>query len=309
MKGELTMKKAVLGILVLFMAVSLSACNTADTPNSYKEESSTTVTESHSDGENSTNESNGSLAAGEEIGGGNPSNACLEHCFSFHSIDIKMINECVGQDLANAWEAKERALGHRISILSFIKEFEIPKDVLTYYARDCISDSLFETLGLSAEEYYQEYGYTLEQIDALYSGDESRINKAFCGPLAVYNDKDGKLYSIEWLSEHDASDYVEAGLPLDEVESVIELAQTGEYIEYASMAETAQDTMIAAVALEVEMINSQTESKVSDSSETGSVSDDSEVESTTPDSSETESTTLDDSETESMVPDDSEIER
>lgn len=303
------MKKAVLGILVLFMAASLSACNTADTPNSYNEDVSRTIMEDHSSEENIIDESISAPISNEEVGGGNPNGECLNHCFSFHMINGRLIDEYVGQDIVNQWIQEEESLNHRFSILSFIEKFEIPKDILVHYTRDTIPENVLEALELSKEEYCREYGYTLEQIDALYSGDESRINKAFCGPLAVYNDKDGKLYSIEWLSEHDASDYVEAGLPLDEVESVIELAQTGEYIEYASMAETAQDTMIAAVALEVEMINSQTESKVSDSSETGSVSDDSEVESTTPDSSETESTTLDDSETESMVPDDSEIER
>ena len=86
MKGELTMKKAVLGILVLFMAVSLSACNTADTPNSYNEDVSRTIMEDHSSEENIIDESISAPISNEEVGGGNPNGECLNHCFSFHMI-------------------------------------------------------------------------------------------------------------------------------------------------------------------------------------------------------------------------------
>lgn len=242
------MRKITIWISALLMIICFSACNTVSAPNSDPIETSSAAGDGVSDIEST------SAPLGDEEGiGGSPFRNCLNHCFSYHSIDGRLIDEYVGQDIVNAWVQKEEALGHRISILSFIEKFEIPKDVLTYYTRDSVSDSLLEALEITRQEYYQQYGYTLEQIDALYSGDESQINEAFCGPLAVFNETDGTLYTIEWLSEHTAADYVEAGLPLDRVEEVIDLAQTEEYVEYASLAEEAQSVFTAAAALEAEM--------------------------------------------------------
>ena len=65
-------------------------------------------------------------------------------------------------------------------------------------------------------------GYSLSEFDALYSGDQEQINRAFFGPLAFVNDADGETYSIYWLAEHTPKDNLAAGLPIDEVEAVIQ---------------------------------------------------------------------------------------
>ena len=81
-------------------------------------------------------------------------------------------------------------------------------------------------------------GYTDAQIDALYSGDQAKINEAFCGEMAYYNPEDGQLYSIYWLSDHTAEEYENAGIPETEVERILGLAEEagGGYARFAEEA-------------------------------------------------------------------------
>ena len=44
----------------------------------------------------------------------------------------------------------------------------------------------------------------------------------------MYNENDGELYSIYWMAEHTAEDYIAAGLSLDQVQKVVELSQSTE---------------------------------------------------------------------------------
>ena len=89
--------------------------------------------------------------------------------------------------------------------------------------------------------------YSSEMIDAIYSGDQKQINEAFCGELAFVNDADGELYSIYWLAEHSAEDYIAADLPLDEVERILEKAS--EYSYYSTLAASAETAFDEAVEL------------------------------------------------------------
>ena len=81
------------------------------------------------------------------------------------------------------------------------------------------------------------------EIDAIYSGDQSQINEAFCGDLAYYNPSDGQLYSIYWLSDHTAADYQAAGVPVSEVERILDDASAmgGSYASLAEAAAPAAD--------------------------------------------------------------------
>ena len=89
-----------------------------------------------------------------------------------------------------------------------------------------------------------------EQIDAIYSGDQKQINKAFCGPLALVGPEDGELYSIYWLADHNADDYLAAGLPLDKVRNIIEAAQTGTNQICHDLGKAAEATLAEAEAIE-----------------------------------------------------------
>ena len=252
------MKKVLLGFIISLLSVSFAACgNITDTSIPHSSESSSALESSvaaESLPESSASDENApaSSHSEEEIGGGNPIFGCLNHSFQFHSIDGRLIDEYVGQDIVNAWVQEVESRDQFFSILSFIEKFEIPKDVLIYYTRDSIPASLLEALEMTLDEYCLQFGYTMEEIDALYSGDQSLINKVFCGPLAVYNENDGNLYSIEWLSEHTAREYLEVDLPLDRAQEVIDLAQTLEYIEFAPMGEKAQKALDTALAVKAE---------------------------------------------------------
>ena len=124
------------------------------------------------------------------------------------------------------------------SIQSFIEHFQIPREDF----EDCINiwvDSVIEADPTEdRDEYLEEYGYTDAQIDALYSGDQAKINEAFCGEMAYYNPEDGQLYSIYWLSDHTAEEYESAGIPETEVERILGLAEeaVGGYARFAEEA-------------------------------------------------------------------------
>ena len=98
---------------------------------------------------------------------------------------------------------------------------------------------------------------TDEQVDAIYSGDQKQINKAFCGSLALIGPEDGELYSIYWLADHTPEEYVAAGLPLDQVQTIVELAQTKEYADWNDLGKTAEATLAEAEAIEAAAIENQ----------------------------------------------------
>ena len=97
--------------------------------------------------------------------------------------------------------------------------------------------------------------YNQEQVDAIYSGDPVLIHKVFCGPLAFVNEADGELYSIYWLAEHTAEDYVTADLPAEKIEEVLLTAASEEYATdtISKLAESAGETLTSAITLEAEL--------------------------------------------------------
>ena len=86
-------------------------------------------------------------------------------------------------------------------------------------------------------------GYTDEQIDALYSGDQAKINEAFCGEMAWYNPDDGNLYSIYWMSDHTAEDYSEVGIPKEEIGRIYNAAIDSNTYAYVKLAESASEAV------------------------------------------------------------------
>ena len=168
---------------------------------------------------------------------------CMEHTLSFHSVDGILINY-VDQNKFNQWyetctsRDEYGRVDEDLSILSFIQEFDIPKEKFIELTQGSVTDSLLEALEISYDEYLEEYGYTDAQIDALYSGDQAKINEAFCGEMAYYNPEDGQLYSIYWLSDHTAEEYESAGVPEAEVERILGLAEEagGGYARFAEEA-------------------------------------------------------------------------
>ena len=148
--------------------------------------------------------------------------ACTAHTPSYHSISAELMNY-VGQEGAVAWaESIARSNPEQMTILAFIEEYDIPKEQFIALTQGTVTDDYLETLGMTREECYEEFGYTDQQIDALYSGDQAAVDRAFCGKLALFNEADGQLYTIDWLAEHTAEDYLAAGFPLEEVDAILE---------------------------------------------------------------------------------------
>ena len=148
--------------------------------------------------------------------------ACTAHTPSYHSISAELMNY-VGQEGAVAWaESIARSNPEQMTILAFIEEYDIPKEQFIALTQGTVTDDYLETLGMTREECYEEFGYTDQQIDALYSVDQAAVDRAFCGKLALFNEADGQLYTIDWLAEHTAEDYLAAGFPLEEVDAILE---------------------------------------------------------------------------------------
>lgn len=148
--------------------------------------------------------------------------ACTAHTPSYHFISVELM-DYVGKESAHAWaESIARSNPEQMTILAFIEEYDIPKEQFIALTQGTVTDDYLETLGMTREECYEEFGYTDQQIDALYSGDQAAVDRAFCGKLALFNEADGQLYSIDWLAEHTAEDYLAAGFPLEEVDAILE---------------------------------------------------------------------------------------
>ena len=170
---------------------------------------------------------------------------CTEHVFSYHYITTSLLNY-VGQSTFNEWiaDTSEDEYGRSqewVSIQSFIEHFDIPREVFEEIINTCADNLMKADPTEDREAFLMENGYTDAQIDALYSGDQAKINEAFCGEMAYYNPEDGQLYSIYWLSDHTAEDYENAGVPEAKVERILGLAEEagGGYAEFAEEAKEA----------------------------------------------------------------------
>jgi len=168
--------------------------------------------------------------------------SCQEHAPSYHSVPGELI-DLVGNDPVMEWynscfeepDPYGRP-GESFTIAAFVERFQVDREDFTR----CVHEDL-----------------TDEQVDAIYSGDQKQINKAFCGSLAFVNEADGEIYSIYWLADHTPEEYVAAGLPLDQVQTVVELAQTEEYADWNDLGKAAEATLAEAEAIEAAAIENQ----------------------------------------------------
>lgn len=184
---------------------------------------------------------------------------CMVHKFLYHSYSTQLLNY-VGYENFQKWsKSMQSDPPKEMSIVTFVEHFQIPKETLIAVERATYTDDFAEYDGVTM--------LSLEQIDAIYSGDKRLINEAFCGPLAFVNEADGELYSIYWLEEHTAEDYAAAGLPLEQVEAVLEAAASGDYGDQSQRITAiepalAQAYVLAEDALAAEQENLETDSFV-----------------------------------------------
>ena len=191
---------------------------------------------------------------------------CQEHTFSYHAVD-GCLTSFVGDDKVMEWyntftgqiDSYCRS-AEGFTIVAFVEHFQISKEDFIRVSRKNITQEFVESIGMTMDEYLEEFGYTDEQIDAIYSGDQKKINRAFCGSLAVYNENDGELYSIYWMAEHTAEDYIAAGLSLDQVREVVELSlstePTADYSQWSHYGKAVEPILEQAEAIEASGTNS-----------------------------------------------------
>ena len=228
--------------LIFTIAVLLAGC--AQTSPDPVQNSSASLTSSQLD-DSSTADSQESFPSSTpsidtpatNIGGSGVDLFCQKHHLAYHSIDSVVITH-VGQAAFDEWlaslpEKPDGSCGQYVrkesNIVDFVEYFQIPKD---FFIEKISDDAVI---------------YSSEMIDAIYSGDQKQINAAFCGELAFVNEADGELYSIYWLADHSAEDYVAAGLPQDEVERILERAS--KYSYYDALAASIKATLDEAVEL------------------------------------------------------------
>ena len=140
-------------------------------------------------------------------------------------MDGSLIDYIGGQEFNDWWETnKERTL----SILDLVKDFSISKEDFIAVTRPKMDESMLaqvQSMGYTEESWYDENVYSLEEIEAIYSNIPKEINRIFCSPIAVFNEADGQIYTLEWLATHTAEDYLDAKLSLVQIEDVLQRAQ------------------------------------------------------------------------------------
>ena len=251
------MKKAAIFTVLICMLLLVSCSHSALTTESESTESISSSQNISSEQDNSSLQENSdpteNLFEENGTGGFYPDGSVDER---YTSIDIRLIRY-VGEDILSAWESS----GAEFNVHSFIEFTQIPQSTFTSIMRPEYPEETLtnfrEIFGeeLTLSELQDMLGFSLEEIDILYSGDQAAINRAFCGPHGVFNEADGQIYGLKWLASHSAEDYVKAGLPLEQVNEVL-MRVTEEYSQgsgFFEMAQKTEETLTSAIALEAEL--------------------------------------------------------
>lgn len=147
-----------------------------------------------------------SAPAGEYV----PEDFTSPYVFRFLNLSSVILNLADGDEV-NAWlneyETKKRS-DHFTpvpTVLSFVEKFNIPKEKLA----EAISDA----------DFPDGWIITPSDIDIIYSGDDQLIKETFVNEYALLCN--GKIYTPDWFYEHSESDYINEGLPAEEVKAYL----------------------------------------------------------------------------------------
>ena len=219
------MKKIVL--FVLLSALMLASCGnqSSGTVNPSSEE----PTVSESSEENSLAEQSTVSVYTEEV---ESEHLCSDeeewdYVFKYDNIPEGVI--CyIGLDTFDAW-VKDESYAKDKNIQNCIEYFGLTKEDLT----ESLDPPETDDTG---------FDLTVSEIDALCSGDQAKINRAFASQKAVVSEN-GSIYTISWLAAHTAEDYQAAELDKSAIETAIQncmepdnVPAVNEYIEKAKAA-------------------------------------------------------------------------
>lgn len=178
---------------------------------------------------------------------------CFAHNLIYHSFDPLLV-DYVGMDNFEEWLERD---GEECSanIVSFVQDFQIPEDVLRDIVAQStagIDDAYYEETGLTPADVFGVTVLSDEQIDAIYSGDEAKIETAFAGYLAA-DAEDGSRYSLTWLESHTPEEYAAVGIEPQSVEEMVSKIETDdEYKKYRAEVSVVSEQMTEAEAMMAE---------------------------------------------------------
>jgi len=125
---------------------------------------------------------------------------------AFSNLDSAILNLADNEE-CNNWlnekfiESLFDPYAEDVTVLSFAKRFDIPKEKLIE--------------AVEGADYESGWTVSPEDIEIIYSGDKELINKTFANEYALVNGEN--VYSAEWIYMHNPEDYLNEGLSFDEV--------------------------------------------------------------------------------------------
>ena len=180
---------------------------------------------------------------------------CYAHKMTYHSFDRYMV-ALVGRDNFDEWiESCTEPCSS--NLVAFVEHFGVTKEQLMQTQEsvranidDDFWDVIYNDLGMTQDEYMGSMALSDGQIDAIYSGDEAKIETAFAGYLAA-DAADGSRYSLTWLESHTSEEYAAVGIELQSVEEMVSKIETDdEYKKYRAEVSVVSEQMAEAMMAE-----------------------------------------------------------
>ena len=244
------MKKLIF-IFALVLVLAISGCGkSADAVSSSDTTASSESSPSISSISSESSESESMVNVGGE-------DYCYAHKMTYHSFDRYMV-ALVGRDNFDEWI--ESCTGPCSSnLVAFVEHFGVTKEQLMQTQEsvranidDDFWDVIYNDLGMTQDEYMGSMALSDEQIDAIYSGDEAKIETAFAGYLAA-DAEDGSRYSLTWLESHTPEEYAAVGIEPQSVEEMVSKIETDdEYKKYRAEVSAVSEQMAEAEAMMAE---------------------------------------------------------
>ena len=242
-------------LLAIFSFTAFSGCGASETVVSVPASESVESSAMSSVSSETKVEESDSETVSDDIGG---EDYCYAHKMTYHSFDRYMV-ALVGRDNFDEWiESCTEPCSS--NLVAFVEHFGVTKEQLMQTQEsvranidDDFWDVIYNDLGMTQDEYMGSMALSDEQIDAIYSGDEAKIETAFAGYLAA-DAEDGSRYSLTWLESHTPEEYVEAGIKPESVNEMLSMIDSdNEYKKYRADVQEISDTLEEAEAAVAEM--------------------------------------------------------
>ena len=157
----------------------------------------------------------------------------IDKCVGLNYVFVDYFEEKAGMDIDTWLKTVLKGNGgifNKIAALGITKD-EFIRLNKTAVEKYIINNPYLDARGRSEKEIYDDnYCYTDEEIDIIYSGDKKRIAEAFAQPFAVIAD-DWEIYTLEWIINNPASLYKEKHISLEAIETAVNKWLNARYIE------------------------------------------------------------------------------